>query len=59
MIKRIMELLEQTDASLVECMEIQAYLEQLDCDSLFLEALEQEGLDEWEGYTDAYNLYES
>lgn len=58
MIERIMELLEQTDASELECMEIQAYIEQLEYDSLFLEALEQEGVDDWEGYSDAYNLFE-
>lgn len=58
MIERIMELLEQTDASSLECMEIQAYLEQLDYDSLFLEALQQAGVDNWEWYDEACNLFE-
>ena len=57
MIEKIMKLLEQTNASMIEKLDIQTYLRQIDNDSLFLAALEDTGVSEWSGYINACNHY--
>lgn len=57
MIEKIMKLLEQTNASMIDKLDIQRYLTQMDNDSLFLAALEDTGVSEWSGYINACNYY--
>ncbi|MGN0992832.1 MAG: hypothetical protein ACI4PE_02810 [Bacilli bacterium] len=55
--KRILELLKNSGISILDYKDIEKYLNELEDDSLFLNALEYNGVDNWEWYDDAVDDY--
>lgn len=58
-IDEIMNFIEQSNASNIDKKEIRKYLEELEDDSLFLGALETNGVDNWDFYDEAFKDYQS